>query len=333
MLETKSQEQRNKKTSSPSVDTKPADGEVDNEGLCNTINVFDTTRNKVHSINLQQTRGRWYRSSSHGWLLTIGGDFPHEINLLNPFTRTQIILPPARSDFQTPQRLRVITSNRPSDPHCIFLAIHSDRGKLAICKAGDQDWTTLIITPFNILSDGIFHKGQFYLVDRRENILRCEVIGPRFRFPRVRRLHLETPHYCRGYSYLVESRSGDLLLVIRFTGREQQRPPQEPLRTLHFEVYKLDWSERRWSLVENLGDEAIFLGKYSSISVSAGSHSGECRANCIYFIDDTEEWHRTKDPRHETGVYHMGNRYMRIEWLYQSSPIWTSPLNWIRPEI
>ena len=44
-------------------------------------------------------------------------------------------------------------------------------------------------------------------------------------------------------------------------------------------------NEYDWVNVDSLGDQALFAGDNSSMSLSASSFNG-CKANCIYFTDD-----------------------------------------------
>ena len=62
--------------------------------------------------------------------------------------------------------------------------------------------------------------------------------------------------------------------------------------TTGFKVLKLECStevksknEYDWVNVDSLGDQALFAGDNSSMSLSASSFNG-CKANCIYFTDD-----------------------------------------------
>ena len=65
-----------------------------------------------------------------------------------------------------------------------------------------------------------------------------------------------------------------------------------PIVTIGFTIVKLEWStevrskdEYKWVNVDSLGDQALFVGDNSSMSLFASSFNG-CKANCIYFTDD-----------------------------------------------
>ncbi|KAK3199732.1 hypothetical protein Dsin_023147 [Dipteronia sinensis] len=98
----------------------------------------------------------------------------------------------------------------------------------------------------------------------------------------------------------------------------------------HFKVYKFDWVKKKWILVTRIGNYAILLGKYISISIP-DKLSRYFKANCIYFIDDSSSNppYKCDISNRETGLYDM--RTDRIRLLYQSSPIWTNKLQWFRP--
>ena len=65
--------------------------------------------------------------------------------------------------------------------------------------------------------------------------------------------------------------------------------------TIGFTILKLECSTKVRSKykykrvkVDNLGDQALFVGDSSSVSSSPSSFNG-CKANCAYFTDDCKE--------------------------------------------
>ena len=69
-----------------------------------------------------------------------------------------------------------------------------------------------------------------------------------------------------------------------------------PYVTTGFKILKLQCSaevksktEYEWVNVDSLGDQALFLGGNSSVSLSASSFNG-CKVNCIYFTDDNFDY-------------------------------------------
>ncbi|KAL5733440.1 hypothetical protein ACOSQ2_033132 [Xanthoceras sorbifolium] len=283
--------------------------------------LFDTQTNETHEISLPEVEGRWFSSSSFGWLLTIGFKTPHQIRLLNPFTSDLIELPSARA-FEEPNDLRVITSTSPLDPKCLVLAAHSHHGRLAFCRPGDESWTRVEYFD-SCCSDAIFYKDKFYAVDFGGHLFRisCNIIPIAAKLP-LRPIQSPKVQLFQTI-YLVEL-DGNLLLVARYRHQRTDRSDM----TCVFDVYELNWVEREWIKVKSIGNNAILLGENSSISLRV-SPSRNFKANCIYFIDCYP--FLSKVFQNNTGVYDMmtGN----VEYLHQSSDIWTSPPNWFIPAL
>ncbi|KAK0597703.1 hypothetical protein LWI29_027824 [Acer saccharum] len=303
----------------------------------NSCTLFNPDTNTTHQIALPNLKGKWFSSSSFGWLLTIRVESPHQLSLLNPFTGHQISLPPAKDFFKDihhynpmepdayfslyrPQQTRVITSASPLNPNCLILADHSFAhtfgNRLSFCRPGDKSWTDL---DFNEdCCDTIYYHGEFYAVDYYAYIYRihCRDI------PAAEKLPLQPIEILLDYhtNYLVEL-DGHLLLVVRYLYNGFPEPSQ-------FDVYKLDWLAKAWVRVKSIHHNAILLGRYSSISLPA-SRRGDLRANCIYYIDDFPVQSISLEPQHNSGLYDMATG--TFEHIYQFAPIWTSPLNWLIP--
>lgn len=97
------------------------------------------------------------------------------------------------------------------------------------------------------------------------------------------------------HAYLVES-SGDLLQVIREVEWEDVDAAHPPrYYTSTFEVFKLDFSTRTWSQVNDLGGNALFLGHNRSISISTKDFS-EFKQDCIYYLDNYLEGYSENPP-------------------------------------
>ncbi|KAL5720152.1 hypothetical protein ACHQM5_012846 [Ranunculus cassubicifolius] len=80
--------------------------------------------------------------------------------------------------------------------------------------------------------------------------------------------------------------------------------------TIRFYVYRLDRSAdvAKWVQVKSLGDQMIFLGKNSAISISAKDIPG-FKGNCIYFTDDApvtfyRGW-SSRRPYSDNGVFYL----------------------------
>ncbi|KAL4352365.1 hypothetical protein GQ457_06G038630 [Hibiscus cannabinus] len=88
--------------------------------------------------------------------------------------------------------------------------------------------------------------------------------------------------------YIMESSDGEILIVQRFYTTSDAGDESLHHWTVNFKVFKVERhanDEARLVQINNIGDEALFLGDNSSISVVASRFPG-CRSNCIYFTDD-----------------------------------------------
>ncbi|KAK2639821.1 hypothetical protein Ddye_027616 [Dipteronia dyeriana] len=309
-----------------------------NKNSCFLFNLFTK---RVGKISLpEELKGRRFNASSFGWLLTISIESPHEIALINPFSPDQKIELPdttkiinmfnaERREFSNFNReLRVISSTNPLDPNCVFVAVDGDsfESTPAFCKLGDESWTIMSKLLWRVCTDVRFHKGKFYAVDLNGNLLSVH-LNSLSSDDCIDCLVPESPKY-RNINYLVEL-NDDLLLV----GRRRVLTTLYEI-TVGFDVYKWIQDEKRWSdRVEDIGNNVILLGKYSSIAIPVGHplkvicDGGDLKANSIYFIDDVRCW-RSKH-HNDAGLYNMASR--KIDWRPKCWPIWISPVNWLRP--
>ncbi|KAK3199719.1 hypothetical protein Dsin_023134 [Dipteronia sinensis] len=267
---------------------------------------------------------------------------PHKVHLLNPFSGQRIELPPSTQHLIT-TGFGVIMSANPSDAaaNCLFLAIFHSRRTFGICRQGQKSWTSLDF--HRRFQDVIFYKGALYGVDICGDL--CHLIcGLK---PEAISLNKLSPDTTRTPSkYLVEL-NGDLLLVERLFSKEKSlnskeknlnssSPPKTYYRdtenTYRFIVLKFDWGKKQWSVMRSLGNYAVLLGMFSSISLPV-KLSRYFKSNCIYFIDDSNSSakFRCEFPDHNTGLYEMSAKH--IERLYQSSHIWKNQLRWFRPRL
>ncbi|KAK9740506.1 hypothetical protein RND81_03G040900 [Saponaria officinalis] len=75
-------------------------------------------------------------------------------------------------------------------------------------------------------------------------------------------------------------------------------------RTIDFQVYRLNFKDRKWEEIQDFGDVALIVGNNSSMCVPIAS-SKSMRRSCIYFTDDEYEmWGASKEKSgHDIGVY------------------------------
>ncbi|KAI9187358.1 hypothetical protein LWI28_027213 [Acer negundo] len=258
-------------------------GHPNNQVQNSFITLFNTLTQKNQEIHLPKLflEGRYFSSSSFGWLLTVthNRNPPHQVHLLNPFSGQRIELPPS-TKHQTPQDLRVIMSAKPSDvaANCLFLAINQNSRTFGICRQG-----TKILDKLGFSQ--ILHGSKS--------------------------LNERSPDTSRTTSkYLVEF-NGNLLLVERLFTEEKNLNSSYRVteNTYQFNVLKFDWVKKRWIRERSIGNYAILLGMFSSISLPA-KQSRYFKSNCIYFIDDSNSTAEfgCEFPDHNTGLYDMSTK-------------------------
>ena len=220
----------------------------------------------------------------------------HDICLYNPFSRAQIWLPTFTIDhsFQPCNTgyISVVLSSTQKNSFSIALSVR-EGGKLMFCKAGDERWTHVdnpLVDKRMLVADIISYKGGFCAIYSFGYIIQFE-LNP---VPRAKELPTcNVMLLNHESSYLVESLSGELLLVNRCFH------PQE-----EFMVYKLDWEKMGWDEMRSLGDEAIFLARNQSVCVRTGE-STAYRHNCIYFTMQLDGMKKPREDAADFGVYDM----------------------------
>ncbi|XP_059442176.1 F-box protein At2g26160-like [Corylus avellana] len=263
--------------------------------------------------------------SWHGWLamdFTTSKNHAHDLCLYNPLSRARIGLPTLMFENSPNSRnLKFISSiSNHTNPSSIALAILEGQSlveKLMFWKPGDEEWTPVdtpfdFETPFGFVTDIIGYKcGGFCAIDYSGNLTQFE-LSP---VPRAKQIQTGKIYdgnhkaLCHAYSYLVESLSGDLLLVNRcfFPHKE-------------FKIYRLDWEKMKWDEMRSLGDAAIFLARNQSVCIRADESTAYSR-NCIYFTDDVslfDDFFNMLRLRDDFGVYHMANKTIhRFPCLFQ----------------
>ncbi|KAF5199489.1 F-box skip23-like protein [Thalictrum thalictroides] len=303
----------------------------------------------VYQIELPEAHQMRCVGSTGNWLITV--DKSRMIHLLNPFTRAQIDLP-SQSTFETgfdddgvgltPEYHRdcllkkvIISSTPSSSKDWIVMAIYHYHRKLAIARPGDVSWTTLE-TPLDYVIDIIFFKNQFYTVNCRGILMVCD-IGDDVHSSKACVLTERLPKKTvQENMYLVEL-LGELLLVIKFVldldDREDEDNEEIKLpayKTEKFEIYKLDFANKKWKEVNSLGEYCLFLGFNTSVSVRAVS--GFLKKNCIYFTDDfTLGYRGNRIPGgSDMGVFDLEDKSIQPHYrgestCYYSPPIWLIP--------
>ncbi|WCJ44310.1 ascorbic acid mannose pathway regulator 1 [Euphorbia peplus] len=325
---------------------------------------FNLSSDKFHFLNLPEaSHGRRHCGSSHGWL-SILDDSP-TILLLNPISRQKLYLPslssfpnvisfnysdigreyafPDASGDRFTSSLRqmrdcfikklVLSSSPVIDRNFMAMAILSQTGDLAYCKNGDHSWS-IVESGRSFCEDVIFMKGAFFAVNKVGQVAVCDVSCDVARVS-----FIETPDQVGGdMQYLVDC-GGELLLVTRYLDDyvETEIPDLHPnliYRTTRFEVFRLDLKETQWVRVTSLGDQTLFIGENTSLSLSSVDFPG-CMGNCIYFTDDYSianyngcfgEYDlgifKLSDGSFEPLPCYLRASHSRLQW---PPPLWVSP--------
>ncbi|CAA3011108.1 Hypothetical predicted protein [Olea europaea subsp. europaea] len=188
---------------------------------------------KKYLLQLPEVRGRKCTGAHYGWLWTIGIDL--QINLLHPFSRQQICLPPMLTfpdqyeynEKFKPQEVwdgfvsKIVMSSNPLKEKSLhdynedstMVAIYGEFAILAFTKLGDIVWTNISVQSC-AYQDIIFYNGKFYAIGIHGVVVVCDfddANGPKATV--IAPAPIETNDTYQ--KYLVKS-SGHLILVARF---------------------------------------------------------------------------------------------------------------------
>ncbi|KAM6541993.1 hypothetical protein CsatB_006440 [Cannabis sativa] len=86
------------------------------------------------------------------------------------------------------------------------------------------------------------------------------------------------------------------------------RPPLHLPNNNNLPMWSFDRSN--WEEISDLGDEALFVGDNSSVSVDTSLSSTKCQNNCIYFTNDYSVHSNINNPS-DMGVYNLVTRSVR----------------------
>ncbi|PIA45712.1 hypothetical protein AQUCO_01600150v1 [Aquilegia coerulea] len=242
--------------------------------------------NKVYELHLPELYQRRCVGSTGNWLITVNTEL--EINIFNPFSRTQFHLPsqstlPDQYLFEfsdgeddeftqedyTGRFLTKVVLSSPSAyinsklDDVVAIACYGTKKRLAIARPGDESWTTIKSADI-LVDDVIFFKDRFYFVNRVGRVAYYDIsCNP-----------IVATHY-----YLVEW-MGELLMVCKYFTEDELY-----YNTREFRVFKFNFDIKEWEEIKSLGQYSLFLGFNTSVSLLA-SDSSTFRCDCIYFTDD-----------------------------------------------
>lgn len=245
---------------------------------------------------------------------------------------------------ELPKKISDISSSNRSP---VVMVVYHSSDILAFVRLGDKVWTDVKVSADDDLidivygfHDIVYHKGNFYAVDFKGNIYLCCIDidekrgGPRG--TKIASLKTRTNTDSRQQKYLVEPLSGSGVLLVVRSNRDKLhkrgRARASKYRTTYFDVWRLELeycdSPRipscTLSRVNDLGNEAIFIGRASSLCVPS---SDIIKPNSIYFTDDHQHIYSRIGGGHDMGIFDIEHR--TIEPHYQgksihciSPPLW-----------
>ncbi|XP_059629222.1 putative F-box protein At3g25750 [Cornus florida] len=317
--------------------------------------LYSITHNKIDDFQLRVPYQKRLSGSSHGWLFTVEETFG--VTLINPFSGATIELPPIMdlSYFHPPDEtdddddddndpievdFEVVKATLSVDPALypndyIVTATYSGYRRLAFILPGDKAWTYIDKERFRLIFDVTYYKGRIFAVDDKSRVLMIDVNrrAGESQAPQVEVIAPPTIVYSH-QTYIVESSSGDLLVVQRFlkVGDDSQHA------TKGFKVCKLllDQFEQGWPMqveLKNLGGDTLFLGDNHSICVSASKWPG-CQPDSIYYTDDyIEILSQLPSGRRDIGIFNIEKGSFGTHYILDPSHKDMPPSIWIVPTV
>jgi hypothetical protein len=252
--------------------------------------LYSITEQKIYHCKLRMPYNKRCCGSSFGWLSIVTDTF--SITLFNPFKNMKIHLPQLiiklnesrHKSYQYSVHKVALSSDPALTPTgCHVVAVYGTYNKLAFMQLGAESWT-YVDEQLNILfSDVLFLKDQVLALGHHSGLVSIDVNSNEIKIlvPNDLEYAIQT--------YLVETCSGDLLLVRRFFDGNNSNNRLQAM-TGSFKVYKFVLDDQTEQVVErvevkNIGDNVLFLGDNDSISVLASKFPG-CQPNSIYYTDD-----------------------------------------------
>ncbi|PIA49898.1 hypothetical protein AQUCO_01300555v1 [Aquilegia coerulea] len=298
-----------------------------------TRSLYSLSENRViPNFQIRLPHNKFCRGSSEGWLVVLD-DNCTDVYLFNPFLSVdnKLELPhltefPHEEDeiFEGFLTKAVLSANPTSSfTNYVVMAIYGQYARLAFFKPGDKTWTPLDFE-YMVIEDVIYFNDQFFAVNFEGTVFAFDV-----NHHHLKQAELAPPpgNNIDTRKFLVNS-LGNLLLVRRLMKRSEGE-----YCTTGFEVFKLDEFTRNWVQVESLGDQTLFLGDNTSISISSSHYYG-CKRNCIYFTDDYFEgyWVDKLSGPSDIGVFNLEDGSIKQHYPLKSNIVFPPPI-WIEPTL
>ncbi|KAK3198078.1 hypothetical protein Dsin_021493 [Dipteronia sinensis] len=251
------------------------------------------------------------------------------MSLINPFTRTEVVLP------DTQRRILGILIRNSEISFDEWIPESKDW-----CRCGfDVD------VPDDYVTDLICFKGCFYLLTKEYNI---RVLDTAYAYSTIQtqsykedidiqfyeiEMSPDVPREILILRYLVEF-GDEILLAIRFIRNDFEE-------TYDFKVFRLDMCKKEWVKLDSLGDCVMFLGRNCARCYSAKELGGDDMGNRIYFSNGCglrRDMHMKKEfscslEKDDWGIFKLNsNGSERFSYLAKQGKrhsVWlTSPLWW-----
>ncbi|KAJ3684652.1 hypothetical protein LUZ61_013816 [Rhynchospora tenuis] len=276
--------------------------------------------------------GKMWIPVREGWFIMTDFKLTKEskINLLSPLSNLHLALPSCssflldpsdRDVFEYLNRVIVVSPNSTFYPNSFLVfAIVGYTGVLHFCSIADDKWKYHPILSF--LEDVTMYKGLLCAVTCTGSLYGIKL------YPSMKVTFIVNAKIQASKHYIVESLSGELLLISRLTRSFNGRS-----RTIGFQVYQLleaqgKSTERTWREIESLHGQILFVG-YNGARCIDSSLYPEVEGNCVFFTHDFGMHRMCSDGN--IGVYHMEDK--RIEYFsdavrntpYGSTATWFSP--------
>lgn len=166
---------------------------------------------------------------------------------------------------RTSLRFLTAVSTNPTDPDCVFLALHISKDncwRISTFKHGHTQWTTRVYPQNEVrdVKDVVFIQGVFYFL----------FSGGRLGSYEVANMKLNVDYYSNTNNTLQHIRKFFKLFVLD----EELVVVYYPYRTDPQELFtrRFDWSQKDWCPIFSLGERSVFLSKHSAFVDATNSY-------------------------------------------------------------
>lgn len=304
--------------------------------------LFDPLEEKIYQIEMPELHERHCLGFSYGWLIM--SDINLNINLLNPFSKAQVMLPQLPHNVYICRPIgrlhqliyKAVISADPSKSSNYIVAAYFFHSKLIFWRQGDLTWTIIGID--FLFEDILWYNGAFYVVGSYSQVYRVE-FGVKNELVKI--TSEDNDGRYRKKTYMVNF-MGDLLLIYRIfhptdynegnnaeddnndtdddfdqdNGDNHVRSyygkgiyPMKLLYTRLFMLFKLDQEENQFIELKNINSHVLFLGYNYAVLIPTTIIKDKTNDNVIYFSDD----HINRDENRmygnsSSGVYNIRDK-------------------------